>query len=117
VFLQYQVSILILNPFLGNFSRTRQKSRFNKWYNRIDFILIEKNKILWYFFIKGKVNTLKNISTAMQNELDDQAILLDDLGREMDTADTKMQTVMKKLTKILHMSSGINKQNFFYNDI
>ncbi len=72
-------------------------------------------KIRFYgiFFIKGKVNTLKNISAAMQNELDDQAILLDDLGREMDTADTKMQTVMKKLTKILHMSSGINKQNFF----
>jgi hypothetical protein len=43
----------------------------------------------------------------MQNELDDQAILLDDLGREMDAADSKMHTVMKKITKILHMSSGI----------
>lgn len=42
----------------------------------------------------------------MQNELDDQAVLLDDLGREMDTADSKMQTVMKKLTKVLHMTSG-----------
>jgi hypothetical protein len=78
---------------------------------------LKKIRFYGIFFIKGKVNTLKNISTAMQNELDDQAILLDDLGREMDTADTKMQTVMKKLTKILHMSSGINKQNFFYNDI
>lgn len=55
--------------------------------------------------ISGKVSTLKNISTAMQNELDDQAVLLDDLGREMDTADSKMQTVMKKLTKVLHMTS------------
>lgn len=44
----------------------------------------------------------------MQNELDDQANLLDDLGREMETADSKMQIVMKKLTKILHMSSGKN---------
>ena len=59
--------------------------------------------------ISGKVSTLKNISTAMQNELDDQAVLLDDLGREMDTADSKMNIVMKKLTKVLHMSSG----NFF----
>ena len=41
----------------------------------------------------------------MQNELDDQANLLDDLGREMETADSKMQTVMKKITKVLHMSS------------
>lgn len=42
----------------------------------------------------------------MQNELDDQAVLIDDLGREMDTADSKMQNVMKKLTKVLHMSTG-----------
>jgi len=55
--------------------------------------------------ISGKVSTLKNISTAMQNELDDQAVLIDDLGREMDTADSKMQNVMKKLTKVLHMST------------
>jgi hypothetical protein len=43
----------------------------------------------------------------MQNELDDQANLLDDLGREMDTADSKMNIVMKKITKVLHMSSGM----------
>jgi syntaxin 6 len=42
----------------------------------------------------------------MHNELDDQAILLDDLGREMDTAETRLDTVMKKVTKLLHMSSG-----------
>jgi hypothetical protein len=50
---------------------------------------------------------LKNISQTMQNELDDQANLLDDLGREMDTADSKMNVVMKKITKVLHMSSGM----------
>ncbi len=52
------------------------------------------------------MSSLKNISQTMQNELDDQADLLNDLGREMDTADSKMQTVMKKITKVLHMSSG-----------
>jgi hypothetical protein len=55
--------------------------------------------------ISGRVSNLKNISQTMQNELDDQANLFDDLGREMDTADSKMQTVMKKITKVLHMSS------------
>lgn len=49
----------------------------------------------------------------MQNELDDQAVLIDDLGREMDTADSKMQNVMKKLTKVLHMSTGNFKIIFF----
>jgi syntaxin 6 len=41
----------------------------------------------------------------MHNELDDQAILLNELGREMDTAENRMDTVMKKVTKLLHMSS------------
>lgn len=52
------------------------------------------------------MSSLKNISQAMQNELDDQANLLDDIGREMDTADSRMQNVMKKITKVLHLSSG-----------
>lgn len=56
--------------------------------------------------ISTRVSSLKNISQTMQNELDDQANLLDDLGREMDIADSRMQTVMKKITKVLHMSNG-----------
>lgn len=55
--------------------------------------------------ISNRVSNLKNISQTMTNELDDQAFLLDDMGREMDTADSKMGSVMKKLTKVLHMSS------------
>jgi syntaxin 6 len=35
----------------------------------------------------------------------DQANLLEDLGREMETADSRMGSVMKKLTKVLHLSS------------
>lgn len=49
----------------------------------------------------------------MQNELDDQANLLDDIGREMDTADSRMQNVMKKITKVFHLSSGNNFFSFF----
>ena len=56
--------------------------------------------------ISGRVSSLKNISQAMQNELDDQAQLLDEMGREMETADTRMNSVMKRITKVLHMSSG-----------
>jgi syntaxin 6 len=57
--------------------------------------------------ISNKVSNLKNISQTMQMELDDQAFLLDDLGREMDTADSRMNTVMKKISKVLHINSGI----------
>jgi len=34
------------------------------------------------------------------------ARMLDDFSREMDTTDTKMDNVMKKMAKVLHMSSG-----------
>jgi len=36
--------------------------------------------------------------------------MLDDFSREMDTTETKMDNVMKKMAKVLHMSSG--KQRF-----
>ena len=32
--------------------------------------------------------------------------MLDDFSREMDTTETKMDNVMKKVAKVLHMSSG-----------
>ncbi len=47
----------------------------------------------------------------MNNELGDQAELLNDLDREMDTADTRMQMVMKKIAKVMHMTSG--KSQFY----
>ena len=34
--------------------------------------------------------------------------MLDDFSREMDTTETKMDNVMKKVAKVLHMSSGKN---------
>lgn len=55
--------------------------------------------------ISGRVSSLKNISQTMQNELDDQANLLNDLGKEMDTADSRMQNVMKKISKIMHLDN------------
>ena len=55
--------------------------------------------------ISSRVGTLKNISETMHNELEDQAVLLDEMGREMDTAENRLDTVMKKVTKLLHMSS------------
>ena len=41
----------------------------------------------------------------MQTELDDQADLLNDIGREMDTAESRTQAVMKKIAKVMHLSN------------
>ncbi|KAK6752221.1 hypothetical protein RB195_003567 [Necator americanus] len=49
------------------------------------------------------VNTLKHMSYKIGDELDQQAVMLDDLGQEMDTVDAKLDSVMKKIAKLTHM--------------
>lgn len=78
------------------------------------------------------VSTLKNMSYKIGDELDQQAVyakhgfscvqslryhayelrlfqfsMLDDLGQEMDTVDTKLDGVMKKIAKLTHMDDGM----------
>lgn len=57
--------------------------------------------------ISSRVASLKNISQTLHNELSDQAELLDEVGNEMDRVDSKMNTIMIKLRKILRLSDGI----------
>jgi len=55
--------------------------------------------------IGTSVGVLKNMSQQIGNELDEQAVMLDDFSHEMDSTDTKMDSVMKKMAKVLHMSN------------
>ncbi|ETN70287.1 hypothetical protein NECAME_04978, partial [Necator americanus] len=43
------------------------------------------------------------MSYKIGDELDQQAVMLDDLGQEMDTVDAKLDSVMKKIAKLTHM--------------
>ncbi|KAK6035302.1 SNARE domain protein [Cooperia oncophora] len=56
--------------------------------------------------VGNSVTTLKNMSYKIGDELDQQAVMLDDLGQEMDTVDTKLDSVMKKIAKLTHMDDG-----------
>ncbi|CAH1785434.1 unnamed protein product [Owenia fusiformis] len=53
----------------------------------------------------ASVTVLKNVSHHIGNELDDQALMLDDFSHEMDNTDSRMDSVMKKMAKVLHMSN------------
>ncbi|KAK2176343.1 hypothetical protein NP493_668g01011 [Ridgeia piscesae] len=55
--------------------------------------------------ISGSVGVLKNMSQQIGTELDEQSVMLDDFAHEMDTTDSKMDNVMKKMAKVLHMSN------------
>lgn len=55
--------------------------------------------------IGSSVGVLKNMSHQIGNELEEQNRMLDDFHHEMDKTESRMDTVMKKMAKVLHMSS------------
>jgi len=55
--------------------------------------------------IGDSVHVLKDMSQRIGSELDEQAIMLDDLGQNMDRTHSRLDTVMKKLAKVTRMSN------------
>ncbi|KAH3794325.1 hypothetical protein DPMN_147856 [Dreissena polymorpha] len=55
--------------------------------------------------IGSSVGALKNMSHQIGNELEEQNRMLDDFGHEMEVTESRMDNVMKKMAKVLHMSS------------
>lgn len=55
--------------------------------------------------ISDSVVTLKTVSRQIGNELDEQAVMLDEFGNELENTDSKLDTTMKKVAKVLHMSN------------
>lgn len=55
--------------------------------------------------IGSSVGVLKDMSSRIGGELDEQALMLDDLGNSMERTDSKMDNVMKKIAKVTHMSN------------
>lgn len=55
--------------------------------------------------IGTSVGVLKNMSHQIGNELEEQNIMLDEFGHEIDTTESRMDNVMKKMAKVLHMSN------------
>ncbi|KAI9550739.1 hypothetical protein GHT06_001724 [Daphnia sinensis] len=55
--------------------------------------------------ISGSVGTLKSMSRRIGHELDEQALILDDMGHEMENTETKIDSTLKKMAKVLRMSN------------
>ncbi|XP_033223716.1 syntaxin-6 isoform X1 [Belonocnema kinseyi] len=61
--------------------------------------------------IGESIDTLKTVSRQINSELDEQAVMLDDFGNELEVTDSKLDATMKKMAKVLHMSNG-NYNNY-----
>ncbi|KAM9793045.1 syntaxin-10 [Neosynchiropus ocellatus] len=56
--------------------------------------------------VSGSIRVLKDMSGRIGDELDEQAIMLGDFGDEMDQTSSRMDSVLKKLEKVSHMTSS-----------
>ncbi|XP_059840898.1 syntaxin-6-like isoform X4 [Hypanus sabinus] len=57
--------------------------------------------------VSGSIGVLKNMSQKIGHELDEQAVMLDEFSYELDSTQSRMDNVMKKLAKVSHMTSGV----------
>ncbi|XP_047543394.1 putative syntaxin 6 isoform X2 [Vanessa atalanta] len=55
--------------------------------------------------ISNSVGSLKTVSKQIGIELDEQAVMLDDLNTEMENADSKLDSTLKKVARVLHMNN------------
>uniref|UniRef100_A0A1A8IGW7 Syntaxin 6 n=3 Tax=Nothobranchius TaxID=28779 RepID=A0A1A8IGW7_NOTKU len=55
--------------------------------------------------VSGTIGVLRNMSERIGMELDEQTVMLDDFGHEMDNTQSRLDNVMKKLAKVSHMTS------------
>ncbi|XP_039286426.1 syntaxin-6 [Nilaparvata lugens] len=55
--------------------------------------------------ISRSIGTLKTVSHQIGSEIDEQAVMLDDFAAELENTDSKLDSTMKKVAKVLHMSN------------
>lgn len=55
--------------------------------------------------ISDSIGTLKTVSRQIGSELDEQAVMLDEFGNEMENTESKLDSTMKRVAKVLHISN------------
>ncbi|XP_063394248.1 syntaxin-6 [Cydia fagiglandana] len=88
-------------------SQTDSPNRFDAYDNDImsmqEKMLVNQDDQLQV--ISNSVGTLKTVSKQIGIELDEQAGMLDDLNTELENADSKLDSTIKKVAKVLHMNN------------
>nr|QUS48038.1 syntaxin-6 [Holotrichia oblita] len=55
--------------------------------------------------IGDSLGSLKTVSRHIGSELDEQAVMLDEFGTDLENTDSKLDSTMKKMAKVLRMSN------------
>lgn len=54
--------------------------------------------------VAGSVGVLKSMSTQIGTELDDQTVILDNIGSELETTESKLNNVLLRVEKVLRLA-------------
>eukprot|EP00092_Neocalanus_flemingeri_P011382 GFUD01012265.1.p1 GENE.GFUD01012265.1~~GFUD01012265.1.p1 ORF type:complete len:249 (+),score=81.18 GFUD01012265.1:73-819(+) len=54
--------------------------------------------------MSDSMGNIRSMSENISNELDEQAVMLDEFGTEIEHADSRLDATMKKMAKVLHLS-------------
>ncbi|XP_040841268.1 syntaxin-6 isoform X2 [Ochotona curzoniae] len=55
--------------------------------------------------VSGSIGVLKSMSQRIGGELEEQAVMLDSFSHELESTQSRLDNVMKKLAKVSHMTS------------
>lgn len=56
--------------------------------------------------MSDSIGTLKTVSRQINQELDEHAVMLDDFGHELGNTESKLDSTMKKMAKLMHVTNG-----------
>lgn len=108
------------NNFPNVWSSTPKYTKYSKLANSVDSpsrfdlydndimsmqgkMLADQNEQLQV--ISKSVGSLKTVSTQIGIELDEQADMLDDLNADLENTDSKLDSAVKKIAKVFHMTN------------
>lgn len=60
--------------------------------------------------LSDSLGTLKTVSRQIGVEIDEQAVMLDEFGNELEGTDSKIDVTMKKMGKVLHLANNDRRQ-------
>lgn len=92
-----------INMSSSRYNNTYENPSFHDGYQTQSQLIREQDDELE--IVSGNVQTLKNMSRAIGDELDDQAVLLDSLGGEIDSASGRMQATLAKIQRVTRLST------------
>ncbi|VDN07502.1 unnamed protein product [Thelazia callipaeda] len=77
---------------------------FTETLQKQQMVLNEQDKDLEK--VGNSVHLLKNMSSRIGTELEEQSIMLDDLGSDMEKTKMKLDGIVKKIAKVTNMNDG-----------